>query len=85
MGIDHHMRLLQGRRAELKEKLIAYKSSFDIDTIKSIAELTKDATPPKVEPSTIEAINTLLDPDAEWQTRRAGTGEALAYRPDRIM
>lgn len=85
MGIEHHMRLLQARRAELKEKLIAYKSAFDIDTIKSIAELTKDATPPRVEPSTIEAINTLLDPDAEWQTRRAATDEALAYRPDRIM
>ncbi len=85
MGIEHHLRLLQARRVELKEKLIACKSSFDLDTIRSIAELTKDATAPRVEPSTIEAINTLLDPEAEWQTRRSDAVQSLTYRPDRIM
>ena len=85
MGSEHHMRLLQARKAELKEKLIAYKSSFDLDTIRSIAELTKEATPPRVEPATIEAINTLLDPEAEWQSRSTGDNQALQYRPDRIM
>ncbi|MBK6312835.1 MAG: hypothetical protein IPF53_00560 [Blastocatellia bacterium] len=85
MGIEHHMRLLQARKAELKEKLIAYKSSFDLDTIRSIAELTKESTPPRVEPATIDAINTLLDPEAEWQSRSTGDNQALQYRPDRIM
>jgi hypothetical protein len=66
-GIDYHRRLLQSRRMELRDKLIAGKSSFPFDTIRAIADLTKDAplvTP--IEPRTVEAINALLTPGDDW-------------------
>lgn len=68
-GVDHHRHLLQARRNELRDKLIASKRSFSIDTMRAIADLTKiGPLPVPILPTTVEAINTLLEreDDEEW-------------------
>lgn len=85
MGIDHHLRLLQARRNELKTKLMHFKTSFNFDTIRSIADLTKEAAPLRVEPATVEAINFLLDASGEWAAGSADEPRALLAPTDTIM
>ena len=65
-GIEYHRRLLQERREELREKVTARKSAYDPDTIRTIAELTKEGPAPQVDMRTVEAINELLARDGSW-------------------
>ncbi len=61
MGIDHHRRLLQARREDLRERLIACKAAYDIETIRAIADLTKEGPLPAFDRRTIEAVNELIE------------------------
>jgi hypothetical protein len=59
-GIQYHRRLVQARRSELRAKLKARKSSYDLETIKLIAELTGDGEMPELTPAAVEALEALL-------------------------
>jgi hypothetical protein len=66
-GIEHHRLLLQARRAELRDALIAHKSEFSMETMRAIADLAKDGpVPATVAPETVAALNTLLAAEHEW-------------------
>jgi hypothetical protein len=82
-GIEFHRRLLQARRAELRDKLIVCKSAYDIDTIRAIAELTKEGPLPPVDSRTIEALNALLGLDEEW-LKKADPDQALVSQSKRV-
>ncbi len=59
-GIEHHRRMLQVRKSELRAKLKARKSSFSVETIKSIAALTGEDELPEIDDAMIAALNDLL-------------------------
>lgn len=65
-GITHHRGLLQARRTELRDKIIACKSAYGLDTIRTIAELTKDGPTPEIDAATVDALNDLLSPSDTW-------------------
>jgi len=65
-GIGHHRALLESRREDLRDRLIAYKSSFDIHTIRAIAELAKGGPLPEVDERIVAALNELLSSAAGW-------------------
>ena len=60
-GIEHHRRLLQQRKSELRAKLKARKTSYAVETIRSIAALTGDDELPEIDAAMIAALNDLLE------------------------
>lgn len=78
-GIAHHRRLLEARRGDLRDRLIAFKSSYDIKTIRAIAELAKGGPLPDVDERTIAALNELLSGDDAW-ARNADTAQSFVFR-----
>ncbi len=75
-GIARHRRLLQARRAELRDKIMACKASYDIETIRAIAEITReDGDLPPVTARTIEVINELLANGDSWVGSGNGDGD----------
>lgn len=79
MGVDHHRKLLHSRRDELKEKLRRHRSAFDLETMRAIADATKDGPLPHIEGKTIQAINDLLE-DSVAYANGIPTDQALTYR-----
>lgn len=59
-GVQHHRRLLNIRRSELRAKLKARKNAYALKTIKTIAALTGDEEMPEIDADTVAALNDLL-------------------------
>ena len=59
-GVQHHRRLLNIRRSELRAKLKARKNAYALETIKTIAALTGDEEMPVIDADTVSALNDLL-------------------------
>lgn len=59
-GIEYHRRLIHARQNDIVSKLKANKQEFDVDTIKAIADLTKEGPLPRVDDKVIDALNELL-------------------------
>lgn len=59
-GVQHHRRLLNIRRSELRAKLKARKNAYSLETIKTIAALTGEEDVPEIDSDTVNALNDLL-------------------------